>query len=156
MSLRENVHASGVVLAGQGVMLRGPSGSGKSLLALLLLDDCERRGMMAALVADDRLDLEAEAGVLTMRAPSAIAGMIELRGRGIVTRTFAAEAVVGLVVDLVPTFDRMPEASAFGTEVLGIALPRCPVPQAGRIDAAHQVLLVREAIAALPPRQKTA
>ncbi len=83
---RLNVHATGLALDGLGIILRGPSGAGKSLLALELLDRWEHRGWNALLVADDRLDLEAGPGGLTMHAPPAIAGLIELRGRGIVKR----------------------------------------------------------------------
>jgi HPr kinase/phosphorylase len=151
-----NVHATGIVLAGQGVMLRGPSGSGKSLLALMLLDDWTARGLSATLVADDRLELSAKDDGVTMSAPPAIAGKIELRGRGILSRPHIASAHVDLVVDVVDTLDRMPEDDAFSTELLGVTLTRCPVPKAGIIEAAHQVVLVREALAALgPQRTKT-
>jgi HPr kinase/phosphorylase len=144
-----NVHATGIVLAGTGVMLRGPSGSGKSLLALLLIDDFEARAQDATLVADDGLEVTIEGSSLTMAAPSTIAGMIELRGRGIVSRPHVEHARLGLVVDLVETLERMPEDSAFSTEMLGVRVPRCPVPRIGVIETSHQLLLVREALAAL-------
>jgi serine kinase of HPr protein (carbohydrate metabolism regulator) len=143
-----NVHGTGIVLAGTGVMMRGPSGSGKSLLALLLIDSFALRGEDATLVADDQLELTESGGVLTMTTPSAIAGMIELRGRGIVSRPHVARARLGLVVDLVETLERMPEESAFSTELLGVTLPRCPVPRMGVVETSHQLLLVREALAA--------
>ena len=145
-----NVHGTGIVLAGTGVMLRGPSGSGKSLLALLLIDDFVSRGEDAILVADDRLDLGESGGSLTMTAPSAIAGMIELRGRGIVSRPHVESAPLRLVVDLVETLERMPEESAFSTELLGVTVARCPVPRMGVVETAHQMLLVREALAIAP------
>lgn len=144
-----NVHGTGIVLAGTGVMLRGPSGSGKSLLALVLLDAFAARGLDAVLVADDRLDLAEAHRIVTMTTPLAIAGLIELRGRGIVSRPYRPAASIGLVVDLVETLDRMPETAAFSTELLGVTLPRCPVPQAGTASLDHQVLLIREALAAL-------
>jgi serine kinase of HPr protein (carbohydrate metabolism regulator) len=149
MSGGANVHATGLVLEGFGVMVRGPSGSGKSLLALHLLDAWTDRGLEARLVADDRLDLVVVQGRVFMRAPAAIAGLIELRGRGIVSRQHVGEAPVDLVVDLVPALERMPEEAAFSTDLLGVALPRCPVPQAGVVEATHQVMLVREALAAV-------
>jgi serine kinase of HPr protein (carbohydrate metabolism regulator) len=146
-----NVHGTGIVLAGTGLMLRGPSGSGKSLLALLLLDDFAARGRDAILVADDRLELTTDRGSLVMETPPAIAGLIELRGRGILSRPHLDHATVGLVVDLVEALERMPEESAFSTELLGVTVRRCPVPRIGVIDTAHQLLLVRAGLAALGP-----
>ena len=160
MTAGGNIHATGLVLGRTGVILRGPSGAGKSLLALALLDAWEARNRSARLVADDRLDVVAEKGRLSMRAPKAIAGLAELRGRGIVTRPFAATARVHLVVDLVPHLERMVEEAALQTELLGVTLPRCPVPKAGVIDTVHQLLLIREALRTLSttdssPRQNT-
>lgn len=154
-----NIHATGLVLGGTGLILRGPSGSGKSLLALELLDEWETRGHEARLVSDDRIDIEATANGLVMHAPKAIEGLIELRGRGIVRRPFVARAPLHLVVDLVEAVERMVEEDALETSLEGVALPRCPVPRAGRIDSRHQMLLIREALRALGPvkkaRQKT-
>lgn len=160
MSAAQNIHATGLVLDGHGVILRGPSGAGKSLLALELLDAWEARGLSAKLVSDDRVDIEVAAKRLRMRAPKAIEGLIELRGRGIVQRPFAAEAPLDLVIDLVDTLERMVEEDALSTELLGVTLPRAPVPKAGIVDARHQLLLAKEALRALASplrqtRQKT-
>lgn len=144
MSESHNIHATGLVLFGHGVLIRGPSGAGKSLLALELLD---LYGDRARLVADDRLDMAVVDGRLTMSAPQTIAGLIELRGRGIVRRPFVASAGVELVVDLVPTLERMPEASSFTTSVLGLVLPACPVPMRGVVDSTHQRLLITQRLA---------
>ncbi|HHY48437.1 MAG TPA: hypothetical protein GYA10_01635 [Alphaproteobacteria bacterium] len=151
MNGRHNVHATGIVLGRTGVMLRGPSGAGKSLLALALLDQWEARGRAARLVADDRIELEPTARGLVMHAPPAIAGLIELRGRGIVKRPFTPRARLHLVVDLVETLDRMVEEDELQTEVLGQRLARCPAPRWGIGELAHQCLLVGEAIRALSP-----
>jgi HPr kinase/phosphorylase len=139
---RVNIHATGLVLGEHGVMLRGPSGAGKSLLALELLDHFEYRGETALLVADDRLDLESDPEGLVMHAPPRIAGLIELRGSGIIQRPFVASARVDLVVDLVETLERMPKPSEFITMVEGLTLARCPVPRRGVVDSAHQRLLI--------------
>jgi serine kinase of HPr protein (carbohydrate metabolism regulator) len=144
-----NIHATGLVLDGVGVLIRGPSGAGKSLLALELLDRAGLRGGEGRLVADDRLNLEVRDGALVMRAPPALAGKIELRGRGIVSRSFLPVAPVHLVVDLVDELARMLEEDALTTDLLEVTLPRCPVPRRGVIDPAHQMLLVGEALAAL-------
>ena len=60
MNERQNIHATGLVLDGVGLILRGPSGSGKSILALTLLDAWETRGLTARLVSDDRIDISLE------------------------------------------------------------------------------------------------
>lgn len=155
-----NIHGTGIVVGGRGILLRGPSGAGKSLLALSLLRDAETRGEVAALVADDRIDLEVANGRLVMNAPPAIAGMIELRGRGIVSRPHVEKAEINLVVDLVDQMVRLVAEEELSTELLGVRVARCPVPLRSLIDALHQKLLVEEALHALgparPPGKKTA
>ena len=155
---RVNIHGTGLVLGGYGLILRGPSGSGKSLLALELLEHWALREEAAQLVADDRLDIEGGPDGLVMHAPSTIAGLIELRGRGIVTRPFVAAAAIHLVVDLVEDLERMPEPAQFRTELMGVVLPRCPVPRRGMADSTHQRLLICQGLLELgaisfPPRQ---
>lgn len=140
-----NIHATAVLVDGHGVLIRGPSGAGKSLLALELL--ARRAG--SRLVADDRVDVEPGGRGLLMRAPPALAGRIELRGRGIIARPFVSPAPVDLVVDLVDDLVRMLEEAALTTDLLGVTLPRCPVPRRGVVDPAHQMLLVEEALSVL-------
>lgn len=149
MISRENIHATAILLEGKGVIIRGPSGSGKSLLALYLLDVFVSRGRDATLVADDRIDLELADGTIRLHAPAAIAGLIELRGHGIVRRTHQNGKRLDLVVDLVPALERMPEEHDFRTTLLGLEIARCPVPQAGVIGIEHQRLLIEEALRAI-------
>lgn len=159
MSEAVNIHATGLVLGKHGLILRGPSGAGKSLLALELLAQFEARGDAAKLVSDDRVDIVRKAAGLVMHAPANIAGLIELRGRGIVQRPHVASAPLHLVVDLVDSLERMVEEEALFTELEGVRLPRAPVPRRGVVDPAHQLLLVVEALRELPvtpPRQKNA
>src|SRR3954463_10550179 len=137
---KTNIHATGLVLGKTGLILRGPSGTGKSLLALELMDEWEARELPAKLVSDDRIDIEATPRGLVMHAPKAIEGLIELRGRGIVSRPFAARAPLHLVVDLVDSLERMVEEDALVTTLEGLSLPRCPVPRAGKVDSRHQLL----------------
>lgn len=155
MIASQNVHATGIVLDKVGVVLRGPSGAGKSLLALELIDEWEARGRTAKLVSDDRIDMAVEKGGLVMLAPKSIEGLVELRGRGIVSRPFVRKSAVHLVVDLVPALERMVEEDALLTELFGVSLPRCPVPQAGVIDSRHQLMLIREALRLLSPTKTT-
>lgn len=156
MTDTHNIHGTALVLDGVGLVIRGPSGAGKSLLALELLDEWETRGKTARLVSDDRVDIVADGKTLTMRAPKAIEGLAELRGRGIVSRPFVAEARLHLVIDLVETLERMVEEDELTIELFGVTLPRAPVPKNGVVDARHQLLLVREAIRAVgSPHRKT-
>ncbi|UYN99099.1 MAG: HPr kinase/phosphatase C-terminal domain-containing protein [Devosia sp.] len=148
MSKPVNVHGTGLVLGDSGVLLRGPSGAGKSVLALALLDRWEMRGQTALLVSDDRVDLRESAAGLTMVAPPSLAGMIELRGRGIIHRRHAEAARLDLVIDLVPDLIRLVEEDDLQTEIMGHLLPRAPVPVGGVVSLGHQLLLVAEAVRA--------
>jgi serine kinase of HPr protein (carbohydrate metabolism regulator) len=141
------VHGSAVLVRESGVLIRGASGSGKSMLILDLIDS-DAEG--ARLVADDRVLVRAESGRLVADVPPTIAGLIELRGVGLLRRAFVAPVVIRLVVDLVPAeaAPRLPEAADAETGIEGIVLPRLFVP----IDAAHGALRVRAALAGLPAR----
>ena len=144
-----NVHGTGLLLGETGVLLRGPSGAGKSVLALSLLDRFDGRGQAAFLVSDDRVDLTLQGQKIEMAAPANLAGLIELRGRGIVSRPHQSPVPLHLVIDLVPDLVRMLEEDALVTELGGVSLPRAPVPSASAISVPHQLLLVLEAIRAL-------
>jgi serine kinase of HPr protein (carbohydrate metabolism regulator) len=112
------LHASCVELSRTGVVLLGPSGSGKSDLALRLIDAGGR------LVADDRLAVEREGEQLFGRPAAALAGLLEVRGFGIVRLPYGAVCRLGFVVDLDPNGrpERLPEAGVM--RLLGIGLPR--------------------------------
>ena len=149
MNKPQNVHGTGLLLGSTGVLLRGPSGAGKSVLALSLLERWEGRGLPAFLVSDDRVDLVQTGRDLSMQAPEALAGLIELRGRGIVKRPHRSPVALHLVIDLVPDLVRMLEEDAMVIEIAGNQVARAPVPAAGVVGLGHQTLLVIEAIAAL-------
>lgn len=146
MTSAKNVHGAGLMIDGTGLLVRGASSSGKSVLMLDLLDWADTKGRDAFLVADDRLELTERDGSILMQAPAAIAGKIELRGRGIVSRSHIAVAPVDLVVDLVDKLERLVEEDELVTELMGVTLPRCPVPKRSVIDPIHQRLLVLEAL----------
>ena len=101
------VHASCVALGGKGVLLRGAPGAGKSDLALRLIEEGAR------LVADDRVALASNGGRLLAAPPVRIAGLLEVRGIGIVSMDYVPQCPIGLVVDLVAphAVARMPEAA---------------------------------------------
>jgi serine kinase of HPr protein (carbohydrate metabolism regulator) len=116
----ETIHAGCVAIGGRGVLLAGRSGSGKSDLALRLID----RG--ARLVSDDYTELSRERGKLVARAPARIAGKIEARGVGILELEPLPEAPVCLLVDLDGVPERLPEGAALrplaGLDIPAVAL----------------------------------
>lgn len=89
----ENIHATSVDIKGAGILIVGPSGSGKSDLALRLI---ENKG--AVLVADDRTDLQTENGALIASPSKNIEGLLEVRGVGIVKKNFKPRTVVRLAL----------------------------------------------------------
>jgi HPr kinase/phosphorylase len=124
-----SVHASAVRVGNRAVLIRGPSGAGKSHLAFdLILAGRSGQTAPAVLVGDDRVHLDASGGQLVVRPARELAGLIEIRGLGIVSCDFAAEAIVGLVVDLSASdAERLPPPKALSTLILGIEIPRIPV-----------------------------
>lgn len=97
------LHATCVAVEGRGVLITGPSGSGKSGLALALMAHGAR------LVADDRVTLSLADGTLWATCPPAIRGMIEARGLGLLAAEPLERAEVVLVVDLgEPETERLP------------------------------------------------
>jgi serine kinase of HPr protein (carbohydrate metabolism regulator) len=110
-------HGTCVAIEGEAVLLRGEPGSGKSDLALRLIDGG------ALLVADDQTELSRRADGIVAQAPAAIAGRMEVRGVGILPCPWVASAPLRLVVDLVPAgeVERLPEAQT--CRYLDVALP---------------------------------
>lgn len=123
------IHASAVLVDARAVLVRGPSGSGKSRLALDLIE-AGRMGVLrfTRLVADDRVFLEAHGGRLLARPADALAGLIEVRGVGVLRVDHEPSAVVGLVVDLAAAdATRLLDADQRRTEIDGVIIPRLPV-----------------------------
>ena len=112
----ENLHASCVAVGGRAVLISGPSGSGKSDLALRLLD----RGF--TLVSDDRTIVRRDGNRLVATAPPNIAGKLEVRGIGIVEMEAVSDVPVALLVELTSDIQRLPDDSR-ERPILGVALP---------------------------------
>lgn len=139
-----NIHASCVICAAAGVafgaprdagvLLLGDSGSYKSDLALRLI------AMGAGLVSDDRCDILFDGETLRARPPGAIAGLIEIRGLGIVVLPFVPEARVALAVRALQDYPpRLPERrrfrppnmelpEQFGPPEISVAAPEASAP----------------------------
>jgi serine kinase of HPr protein (carbohydrate metabolism regulator) len=122
------IHATALAIGEAGILIRGPSGSGKSRLALELLAEARRRCLFAGLVGDDRVAVIAQGGRLVAHGHPAIAGHIESRGEGIIDVGYERAAVIRLIVDLegagshVPA--RLPQLDAERASIAGIDLPR--------------------------------
>jgi HPr kinase/phosphorylase len=122
------VHASAVLVGARAVLIRGPSGAGKSRLALELIHAARTSALLfARLIGDDRVTLQAAGGRLLVRPVKALAGLIEVRGVGIVKLPYEPSAVVGLVVDLGANTERLPAADNRQVEIDGVSLPRLAV-----------------------------
>ncbi|MEA3028109.1 MAG: hypothetical protein QOF91_3394 [Alphaproteobacteria bacterium] len=124
-----SIHGSAVLVGARAVLIRGPSGSGKSRLALALLH-AANQGLLrfARLVADDRAHVEAMHGRLLVRPAPALAGLIEVRGLGIRRVAHEPLATVGLLVNLGGTnAGRLPDPAEREAEIEGTALPRLAV-----------------------------
>lgn len=118
--MAQTCHGTVLDVAGRGVMLRGPSGSGKSDLALRLID----RG--AVLVADDQVLLEQRRLGVVASSPPSLYGLLEVRGLGIQSIPAIRQTVLHLVVDLCSRDD----------------VPRMPEPECVEM-AGHEIALVR-------------
>jgi len=132
----ENVHATTVARDGRAVMLLGSSGSGKSDLALRLLE----RGF--GLVSDDQTLIRRDGKRLIATAPPTIKGKIEVRGIGIVEMPSIEDVPVALAVELMSDMERMPDDSRQRT-FLSIAIPLVSV-DAMTASAAAKVVLALE------------
>ena len=142
------IHASCVALEGKAVLLRGAPGAGKSDLALRLIEGGAR------LVADDQVALTSSGEALLAAPPSRIAGLLEVRGLGIVSMEFATKCPVHLVVDLVQpdAVERMPEAGTVelcGHRIAQVALApfEASAPAKVRLVLTHTAAVGRQALA---------
>ena len=114
----ENIYATCVDINGYGVLITGDSGSGKSDLALRLI---ENKG--AVLVSDDRTDLDNENGNLIASSAKNIEGLMEIRGIGILKMPFKSTTKVKLVVvsALKKNIERYPIETFFESQGVPVA-----------------------------------
>lgn len=136
-----NIYATCVSIKGAGVLLLGKSGSGKSDLALRLIENKE-----AVLVADDRTDICLKEGTVYAYASDNIKGLLEVRGIGLIKFAYVEDIPVKLAVELVEDakkVERMPEAEFF--EIKGCRIPLIKL-YAFEVSAADKIVIKLKSI----------
>jgi serine kinase of HPr protein (carbohydrate metabolism regulator) len=118
------VHATCIAFGDRAALLTGPSGSGKSDLALRCMMTPLPGTGSARLVADDQVIVERRGACLIARAPDTIRGRLEVRGLGILEFPHVPEAEIRLVVNLAEAsrIERLPDPGKT-TDILGVRLP---------------------------------
>lgn len=141
----DTVHATAFLIADRGVLVLGPSGSGKSALAQETIAAARGAGLFAALVGDDRVHLTASGGRLVAESPETLRGGLEVRGAGLFAVAAEPAAIIHLVARLVPESSalRYPDGK---TETLeGVVLPAIYIgagePEMGRRAVMARLLL---------------
>jgi serine kinase of HPr protein (carbohydrate metabolism regulator) len=130
VSAAPTIHGTAVLVGAGAVLIRGPSGAGKSMLALQVLQ-AAAGGMVpfARLVADDRVYLEEVSGALLARPPAALAGLLEVRGVGVLRFPYEPLALVSHIVDLCRSdAPRFPEIREDRTILERVSLPCLTLP----------------------------
>ncbi|CDX19379.1 conserved hypothetical protein [Mesorhizobium plurifarium] len=140
-----NIHGTALLIGQHGVLVTGPSGAGKTTLALALIDHCRTRGMFSRLVGDDQLFAAAHGGRLVCRAPASIAGLCEVHGIGPRSLAFEPAAVIDLVVRLVEPADMARLQDETTETIAGCRMPRIDVARQN-VTAALPMLMARLSI----------
>jgi serine kinase of HPr protein (carbohydrate metabolism regulator) len=128
----ELVHATSLVVGTTGILIVGASGSGKSALALRLIETAALRGRFARLVSDDQTRLTEFHGRLIASAPATIRGLIESRGAGLIRIESLHEAVMDVALEpvTVRAENRIPEDNRRWTSPKGLSLPLLSIDRA--------------------------
>lgn len=119
------IHGTAIAIAGRAALIRGPSGSGKSDLALRCLAHAPSPILPVTpiLVSDDQVLARRVANAILLSPPAAIAGKIEVRGLGIIEIAHQASARLVLLVNLTDgQIERLPDRTETET-IFGIKLP---------------------------------
>ncbi|HUQ35247.1 MAG TPA: HPr kinase/phosphatase C-terminal domain-containing protein [Aestuariivirga sp.] len=125
------LHGTCVSVGGEGVLILGEPGSGKSGLALRLIDEpgygISSVLLRSELVADDQVIVTRDQDRLVASAPASLRGKLEIRGLGIVTLATQPSVPLTLVVKLQEhsAIERLPDRATF--DILGLALPRVEI-----------------------------
>jgi len=114
--MAKTIHATCIAIGQRGVLITGASGSGKSDLAMRLID----RG--AVLVSDDYTALALSDGRLRASPPTNIAGLLEIRHIGIVNMPYVIDVPIALAIALDEKPERMPDQPAT-LDILGLSVP---------------------------------
>lgn len=124
-----NHHCNVVEIAGIGVLIEGPAGSGKTSLSLGLLEHARLLGIAGNLVCDDQVHLYVRSGKLVANAPDTLGGKIEIRGLGLKKIEYVKQCEIDLVARLVEDdrVERMPEPQT--TELSGVEIPLILLPR---------------------------
>jgi len=137
----QNIHATCVDMNGAGILLLGKSGSGKSDLALRLI---ENKG--ARLVADDRVNLYVDNQKLIASVPETLQNLLEVRGVGIIKMTALPQTTVRLAVglaDKTEEVERLPEPAFF--EVAGVRIELLKI-RPFEVSAADKIVIKLKAV----------
>ena len=122
LTLYNTVHATALIIKESGILIRGKSGSGKSSLALNLINEAKNIGLFSRLVSDDRVRLFATHDALIALPHPVIEGKIELRGIGVMPIDYEKSCVLRVVIDIDDNPPRMPEFANETVEISGIKL----------------------------------
>jgi HPr kinase/phosphorylase len=147
---RTGLHATAVIYGECGVLICGPSGSGKSALALALMARADDVGAFGALIGDDRIYLREAKGRLVASGAANMFGIIERRATGLLAVRHEAAAIVRLAVELCERgrrWPRMPQDHDRGMIIDGVSLPRLALDSG--LGACDQALSVEERLAVL-------
>lgn len=98
MQAAVNIHGTAIVIGSTGLIFLGPSGWGKSMLAFTCLTQAKRLNLFSALVADDQVFLSRKNSQIMADCPPTLAGLIELRGTGIVRHSYISQAILHYAV----------------------------------------------------------
>ena len=155
MAGETSLHATAVIHRETGVLILGPSGSGKSALALALMDRASAAGAFGALIGDDRIFVRQSDGRLIACGAANMAGVIERRMAGLMVVRHEPAAILRLAVELRDRGSRWPRLPDHddGLIIGDIRLPRLALDSS--LSVCDQALTVEERLAVLTAENST-